>query len=250
MSVFLPLPLLSLLIFTLSCSDFIKRDNPLDEHNPTTKGDPIKAVDVEQRTNAIEVTWNAVHMPDAIGEMQYVLGRQEDIGPKQGTGGPWAILQHFRGETSYLDESIMDGVRYRYGIQLRTFASSSDGFGPKTPTSPWIKAKRDQDEDGVRDASDDDVDGDSFANALEIDMGSDPNDSESLPPPDLDDDGISDPLDSDLDGDRVDDLIEQSQGSDPRNKDSVPPDLDEDGIYDFEDVDKDGDGVDDRIERE
>lgn len=135
----------------------------------------------------------------------------------------------------------------------------------------------DLDGDGVGDNSDTDRDGDGFANDLEAQYGTDPNDPGSTPPDldgdkipddvdddrdgdgvnndsdafpddanessDLDGDGIGDNADTDRDGDGFDNDLEAQYGTDPNDANSTPPDLDGDKIPDDVDDDRDGDGV-------
>jgi hypothetical protein len=135
----------------------------------------------------------------------------------------------------------------------------------------------DLDGDGIGDNTDPDRDGDGYANDLEEQAGSNPNDKNSVPA-DQDKDGIPDKLDDDIDGDGVlnaDDAfptdpseskdldgdkigdnadtdrdgdgwlndIEVAAGSNPNDKNSMPADLDKDGIPDKLDDDIDGDKV-------
>ena len=135
----------------------------------------------------------------------------------------------------------------------------------------------DLDGDTIGDNSDPDRDGDGFNNDIETQVGTDPNNSASVPS-DLDNDGIPNSLDDDRDGDGVlntqdafpddatesadldgdnigdnsdpdrdgdgfNDDIETQVGTDPNDSNSFPTDLDNDGIPNSLDDDRDGDGV-------
>ncbi|YAI04766.1 hypothetical protein ACUDA4_01560 [Pseudomonas aeruginosa] len=95
----------------------------------------------------------------------------------------------------------------------------------------------DQDGDGIPDALDDDRDGDGVPNDQDA-FPDDPNESR-----DLDGDGIGDNADPDRDGDGISNEYEEQLGTDPDDPSSVPADLDGDGIPDALDDDRDGDGV-------
>jgi len=95
----------------------------------------------------------------------------------------------------------------------------------------------DMDGDGVPDALDDDRDGDGVPNDQDA-FPDDPNESR-----DLDGDGIGDNADPDRDGDGISNEYEIQLGTDPDDPASVPADLDGDGIPDALDDDRDGDGV-------
>jgi len=88
----------------------------------------------------------------------------------------------------------------------------------------------------------DDMDGDGYADSIEIQCGTDPNDFFSTPS-DLDGDGICDELDDDEDGDGYADSFDQFP-EDP----SEWSDADGDGIGDNADTDDDNDGWNDTIE--
>ncbi|MDP2745354.1 thrombospondin type 3 repeat-containing protein [Pseudomonas sp.] len=150
-------------------------------------------------------------------------------------------------------------------------ANDVDAF-PNDPRE-W----KDLDGDGVGDNADTDRDGDGISNDYEVQVGTDPDDKNSVPD-DLDNDGIPDSLDNDIDGDGVLNEVdafprdpteskdldsdgigdnadtdrdgdgisndyEVQLGTDPDDKTSVPTDLDKDGIPDALDDDRDGDGV-------
>lgn len=88
-----------------------------------------------------------------------------------------------------------------------------DGVNNDTDTFPNDAEEAvDTDGDGIGDNADTDRDGDGFENSIEEQVGTDPNDSSSVPP-DLDGDGITDTLDDDMDGDGV-----------PNNEDDYPAD--------------------------
>jgi len=95
----------------------------------------------------------------------------------------------------------------------------------------------DQDGDGIPDALDDDRDGDGVPNDQDA-FPDDPNEGR-----DLDGDGIGDNADPDRDGDGISNEYEEQLGTDPDDPSSVPADLDGDGIPDALDDDRDGDGV-------
>ncbi len=95
----------------------------------------------------------------------------------------------------------------------------------------------DLDGDGIPDALDDDRDGDGVPNDQDA-FPDDPNESR-----DLDGDGIGDNADPDRDGDGISNDYEIQLGTDPDDASSVPADLDGDGIPDALDDDRDGDGV-------
>jgi len=136
----------------------------------------------------------------------------------------------------------------------------------------------DIDDDGIYDGIDADRDGDGFSNDVELQVGTDPEDSASFPP-DLDGDFIPDIIDTDRDGDGIDNVLdvfpddpnesadldndgignnadtdrdgdgfsndnETAVGTDPNDGNSIPADLDSDFIPDAIDNDRDGDGVD------
>ncbi|WP_157365362.1 thrombospondin type 3 repeat-containing protein [Zooshikella ganghwensis] len=107
---------------------------------------------------------------------------------------------------------------------------------------PFYSHCPDLDGDGILDHLDDDRDGDGFSNAIEEQLGTDP-DNAADSPPDMDNDKIPDALDDDIDGDGISNVHEQQLGTNPRDPNSVPPDLDNDGIPDALDQDRDGDGV-------
>ncbi|MGI0115378.1 thrombospondin type 3 repeat-containing protein [Zooshikella sp. RANM57] len=107
---------------------------------------------------------------------------------------------------------------------------------------PFYSHCPDLDGDGILDHLDDDRDGDGFSNAIEEQLGTDPNNPADSPP-DMDNDKIPDALDDDIDGDGISNAYEQQLGTNPRDPTSVPPDLDKDGIPDALDQDRDGDGV-------
>ena len=122
-----------------------------------------------------------------------------------------------------------------------------------------------------------DSDGDGFANSVEVEVGTDPNNPDNLPPDldgdfipdsldddrdgdsvpnaddafpddaaesaDLDGDGTGDNADTDRDGDGFSNDIEVQLGTDPNNGASAPADQDGDLIPDTQDDDRDGDGV-------
>ncbi|WP_205881588.1 thrombospondin type 3 repeat-containing protein [Pseudomonas argentinensis] len=96
----------------------------------------------------------------------------------------------------------------------------------------------DLDKDGVPDALDDDIDGDGVPNEQDA-FPRDPSESR-----DMDGDGIGDNADLDRDGDGISNAYEEQLGTDPNDKNSVPADMDRDGIPDALDFDRDGDGVD------
>jgi hypothetical protein len=81
-----------------------------------------------------------------------------------------------------------------------------------------------------------DADGDGWLDQLEIDCGTDPNDSNSTPT-DTDGDGICDALDEDIDGDGIGNDLDEM----PLDENGSS-DLDGDGIADDVDPDVDGDG--------
>ncbi len=123
-----------------------------------------------------------------------------------------------------------------------------------------------------------DSDGDGYTDKLETDAGSNPKDTNSIPPPpiskiadrfdgiDDDRDGLknneernrgTDPFNVDSDGDGFQDGVEVLSGSEPRDSGSRPNDLDGDGLsseyeidagFDFQASDTDGDGVNDGVE--
>lgn len=95
----------------------------------------------------------------------------------------------------------------------------------------------DLDGDGVGDYSDTDRDGDGISNDYEKQVGTDPNDNESVAT-DSDTDGIPDSVDDDRDGDGV----SNDQDTFPDDRAEVS-DLDGDGVGDNADEDRDGDGV-------
>ncbi len=151
-------------------------------------------------------------------------------------------------------------------------ANDVDAF-PNDPSE-----SKDLDGDGIGDNKDSDRDGDGISNDYETQLGTNPNDKNSVPPDldrdgipdaldgdrdgdgvandvdafpndaaeskDLDGDGIGDNADLDRDGDGISNAYETQLGTDPNDKASVPPDLDRDGIPDPLDFDRDGDGVD------
>ena len=161
-----------------------------------------------------------------------------------------------------------------------TLDSDRDGDGvandqdalPDDPTET-----SDLDHDGIGDNKDTDRDGDGISNDYETQVGTDPNDKNSVPADldrdgipdsldadrdgdgvandvdafpndpteskDLDGDGIGDNADTDRDGDGISNSYETQVGTNPDDKASVPPDLDKDGIPDSLDDDRDGDGV-------
>jgi RHS repeat-associated protein len=154
------------------------------------------------------------------------------------------------------------------------FANEEDAF-PLNPKE-WL----DTDGDGKGDNGDGDDDGDGFSDDVELAVGTDPLDPNSVPG-DIDDDGIADGIDPDMDGDGVAngldafpkdpaewldtdgdgignnldddddgdgylDEVELSAGTDPLNPAVFPLDLDGDGIPDPSDPDMDGDGVDNK----
>ena len=122
-----------------------------------------------------------------------------------------------------------------------------------------------------------DTDGDGFANSVEVQVGTDPNNADNLPPDldgdfipdsldddrdgdsvpnandafpdnaaesaDLDGDGTGDNADTDRDGDGFSNDIEAQLGTDPNNGSSAPADQDGDFVPDSQDDDRDGDGV-------
>ena len=135
----------------------------------------------------------------------------------------------------------------------------------------------DLDGDGIGDNADTDRDGDGFSNDVETQVGTDPNDANSVPADidgdfipdaidddrdgdgvnnendafpddpnetsDLDGDGIGDNADTDRDGDGFSNDVETQVGTDPNDANSVPADIDGDLIPDAIDDDRDGDGV-------
>ena len=100
-----------------------------------------------------------------------------------------------------------------------------------------IRDRKDLDGDGIGDNADPDRDGDGISNEYETQLGTNPDDKNSVPP-DLDKDGIPDSLDNDIDGDG----IANDQDAFPRDP-TEWKDLDGDGIGDNKDTDRDGDGV-------
>ena len=90
-------------------------------------------------------------------------------------------------------------------------------------------------------ACDPDDDNDSWTDENEIECGTDPLDSTSVPT-DNDGDYICNIVDEDDDNDGFDDVSEIGCQSNPFNVDDIPIDQDLDGICDFLDLDIDGDG--------
>ena len=105
----------------------------------------------------------------------------------------------------------------------------------------------DDDNDGIPDDEDDDNDGDGYSDEDEIECGSDPNDSDSIPD-DNDGDFTPDCVDEDDDNDGYPDQDENICGSDPMDPESVPLDNDGDLIADCIDEDDDNDTVPDETE--
>ena len=94
----------------------------------------------------------------------------------------------------------------------------------------------DLDGDGIGDNADTDRDGDGFSNDVETQVGTDPNDANSVPA-DIDGDLIPDAIDDDRDGDGV------SNANDAFPDDPAESsDIDGDGVGDNADTDRDGDG--------
>lgn len=142
----------------------------------------------------------------------------------------------------------------------------------------------DTDDDGVGDNADQDDDWDSFNDTEEIDCGSDPLNSTSIPAnfdgdelcdeldPDDDNDGFNDTIDAfplnsiewaDFDGDGTGDVAdpdddndgfadayEEGCGTNSNDNSSSPQDLDDDGQCDGQDDDDDGDGWSDEMEND
>ncbi len=100
----------------------------------------------------------------------------------------------------------------------------------------------DTDSDGIGNNADTDDDGDGYSDQDELDNGTDPLDSSSVPA-DNDGDFISDLNDPDDDNDGYSDEDEIVAGSDPMDPSSVPADNDGDFIPDVIDPDDDNDGV-------
>ena len=123
------------------------------------------------------------------------------------------VLDHFNS-----DEFAIDLVRFSDGSSWDTtqiaaqavdLPVDSDGDGVEDsvdafPNDPLEWA--DLDGDGIGDNSDLDRDGDGISNDYEIQVGTDPNDANSVPP-DQDGDGIPDSIDPDADGDGIPDNI-------------------------------------------
>lgn len=100
-----------------------------------------------------------------------------------------------------------------------------------------VVIRPDMDSDGSADDEDSDIDGDEITNDEEVELGTNPLDSNSKPS-DIDSDGIPDVRDEDKDGDGV------SNNLDMFPEDSSEwEDLDSDGEGDNSDQDIDGDGV-------
>ena len=237
---------LALCLLLTACSSFQQLDhlnNPLDEHNPETKGDPYQLV-VENKNNGVQLTWQAVDLPGVAG---YAVLRSADGTTFERIGST--------DETSFLDTDISDGESYTYRIAVVAI-----GFAGDLAEAPYLSGGTtalrviedlvvDWDGDGKRDTEDEDLDGDGVSNLDEAAQGSDPEDKTSVPS-DLDKDGKYDFQDDDRDGDGVSNTDEAAQGSDPEDKTAVPPDLDKDGKYDFQDDDRDGDGQTNDFEEE
>ena len=99
----------------------------------------------------------------------------------------------------------------------------------------------DTDGDGTPNVYDDDIDGDTWSNEMEILCGEDPQDASSTPL-DTDDDNLCNYIDSDDDGDSFTDTDEIMCNSDSEDASSVPVDEDNDGICDALQSDRDLDG--------
>ncbi len=94
-----------------------------------------------------------------------------------------------------------------------------------------------------------------YPDQYEIACGSDPEDTDSIPPADEDADGLCDSdclgtvdCPQDWDGDGVHNWAEMLCSSDPRDADAGPEDLDGDGVCNGEDGDADGDGVQNQVQ--
>ncbi|PHR94591.1 MAG: hypothetical protein COA78_32030 [Blastopirellula sp.] len=134
----------------------------------------------------------------------------------------------------------------------------------KTDFGGWC----DLDGDSIYDGFDLDRDGDGVSNQQEIELGSDPDDPESVPVDsnddrdgdgylneddafpddaseweDLDGDGIGNNKDLDIDGDGINNNYEIELGFNPEDASNAPADLDGDGIPDLLDSDIDNDGI-------
>jgi hypothetical protein len=137
---------------------------------------------------------------------------------------------------------------YRSALVLLFVSTACRSTAPdKADPENEAKLYNDADDDGIIDMHDglDDLDGDGYANWLDLDS-----DGDSVPdrteagdddpytlPIDTDSDGIPDFLDLDSDNNCLTDTEEYNQ------EDGIAGDLDEDGIPDFADVDNDGDGI-------
>ena len=66
----------------------------------------------------------------------------------------------------------------------------------------------DTDSDGMCDAMDDDIDGDTWPNTSELVCGTDPYNPLSMPSADTDSDGLCDDIDMDDDGDGIEDSMD------------------------------------------
>lgn len=91
-----------------------ERDNPLDLHNPVTRGDPF-GLQAESGPDGIRLHWTPVNgVEEVVG---YTLYRQVDA-------GEFALLRQVEGVTaeSLVDHAVQAGRRYTYYVVARDAA--------------------------------------------------------------------------------------------------------------------------------
>ena len=91
-----------------------ERDNPLDRHNPATRGDPF-GLQAESGADGVRLRWTPVTgVAEVVG---YTLYRQVDA-------GAFVVLRQVEGVTagSLVDQAVTAGRRYTYYVVARDAA--------------------------------------------------------------------------------------------------------------------------------
>ncbi len=136
-----------------------------------------------------------------IENMVFSVIEYNDSSIRVSVSGYWLNINQINRSRSQIWLRVFDGLHYA-DTNITVIAG---GTGLPLP---------DQDNDGIPDVEDDDIDNDGFNNYVEELCGTDPYDNLSFPP-DMDEDGLPDSLDPDRDGDEVkneDDLYPDDGG--------------------------------------